>query len=165
MPCPPGTFRPEEAGTSHSCLTCPVDFFNPMPGQKACLPCSSEAAQPAEGQETCICLGKGQVFQVKKQSCKSSSVLRHSTVTSGFDLHCLTSCTALIQRLSLWHWQLSVLHLISNYTEPLAWKHHTRFTHALSFRAAPIFLLCGKVKGMCTDTKVSSDLSQIRLNA
>lgn len=65
VPCPPGTFRSEGAAPiSHSCLTCPVDFFNPMPGQKACLPCGSEAVQPAEGQETCTCLGTGQVFQV-----------------------------------------------------------------------------------------------------
>ncbi|XP_042688128.1 uncharacterized protein LOC122167537 isoform X2 [Centrocercus urophasianus] len=70
VPCPRGTFRPEGAAlTPHSCLACPVDFFNPMPGQKACLPCGSEAAQPTEGQETCICLGKGQVFQVRDAHC------------------------------------------------------------------------------------------------
>lgn len=65
-------------------------------------------------------------------------------ITSHFDLHCLTLCAALIQCLSLWCWQLSVLHLISNYTQPLVWKPHTKFTHVLSFRATPILLLCGK---------------------
>lgn len=68
VPCPPGTFRSEGAALpSHSCLPCPVDFFNPRPGQKSCLPCGSEAAQPAEGQQTCVCLGKGQVFQVQEK--------------------------------------------------------------------------------------------------
>lgn len=88
VPCPRGTFRPEGAAlTPHSCLACPVDFFNPMPGQKACLPCGSEAAQPTEGQETCICLGKGQVFQVHGHFCSSCSVLMEVTITSGFGLY------------------------------------------------------------------------------
>lgn len=88
VPCPRGTFRSEGAAlTPHSCLACPVDFFNPMPGQKACLPCGSEAAQPTEGQETCICLGKGQVFQVRGQFCSSCSVLMEIAITSDFGLH------------------------------------------------------------------------------
>lgn len=88
VPCPRGTFRSEGAAlTPHSCLACPVDFFNPMPGQKACLPCGSEAAQPTEGQETCICLGKGQVFQVYRQFCSNCSVLMEIAITSDFGLH------------------------------------------------------------------------------
>ncbi|CAM2107714.1 unnamed protein product [Caretta caretta] len=65
VPCPAGTFRSAEGTlTSHSCLNCPVNFFNPTPGQVACLPCGSEAVQPKEGQETCVCHGEGRVFQV-----------------------------------------------------------------------------------------------------
>ncbi|CAM5171927.1 unnamed protein product, partial [Eretmochelys imbricata] len=64
VPCPAGTFRSAEGTlTSHSCLNCPVNFFNPTPGQVACLPCGSEAVQPKEGQETCVCHGEGRVFQ------------------------------------------------------------------------------------------------------
>lgn len=103
VPCPRGTFRSEGAAlTPHSCLACPVDFFNPMPGQKACLPCGSEAAQPTEGQETCICLGKGQVFQVYRQFCSSCSVLMEIAITSDFGLHSFyLKCTALMQGTSL----------------------------------------------------------------
>lgn len=103
VPCPRGTFRSEGAAlTPHSCLACPVDFFNPMPGQKACLPCGSEAAQPTEGQETCICLGKGQVFQVYRQFCSNCSVLMEIAITSDFGLHSFyLKCTALMQGTSL----------------------------------------------------------------
>ena len=103
VPCPRGTFRSEGAAlTPHSCLACPVDFFNPMPGQKACLPCGSEAAQPTEGQETCICLGKGQVFQVYRKFCSNCSVLMGIAITSDFGLHSFyLKCTALMQGTSL----------------------------------------------------------------
>ncbi|XP_021231917.1 uncharacterized protein LOC110387733 isoform X3 [Numida meleagris] len=93
VPCPRGTFRSEGAAlTPHSCLACPVDFFNPMPGQKACFPCGSEAAQPTEGQETCICLGKGQVFQARDARCtcplgyRSSLDGRRHCVRQAYDI-------------------------------------------------------------------------------
>lgn len=115
MACPPGTFRSEGAAlASHSCLTCPADFFNPLPGQKACLPCGSEAAQPAEGQETCICLGKGQVFQVQGQPHESCSGLAPISIPSHFTL--LTS-PALPRSVSPQHRPPSILYLIPNYAD------------------------------------------------
>lgn len=168
VPCPPGTFRSEGAALiSRSCLTCPVDFFNPIPGQKACLPCGSEAVQPAEGQETCICLGKGQVFQVQEQSRKSRSVLTHLSIISHFVLHSLCfTCTALF---SLTPFSIDSLQSYTSF--PITQTHRegdgdTGSTYVLSFfRATSILPLCWKVKGMCMDIKVSSDLGQIRCNA
>nr|XP_034995790.1 uncharacterized protein LOC118097186 isoform X5 [Zootoca vivipara] len=69
LPCPEGTFRSTGRSPSHSCVACPVNFFNAKLGQAACFPCASEAVQPKEGQRTCVCLREGRVFQPSDAQC------------------------------------------------------------------------------------------------
>ncbi|XP_062377907.1 uncharacterized protein LOC134066558 [Sardina pilchardus] len=70
LPCPRGTFSPEEGATSVEwCVSCPPHHYGPRQGMRVCVPCGPEAHQPLPGQDRCVCQGEGQSFQPSDGRC------------------------------------------------------------------------------------------------
>ena len=71
--CSEGTYNNREGqDTVDSCLPCPVDAYNHVPGQSACFGCSSDATATSTGSTTCECSGRNRQFQVLIYSCTAS---------------------------------------------------------------------------------------------
>ena len=69
VPCPKGTFNPNEGGTSvNDCSLCPENTYNHLFNATSCLPCTSSSSSP-EGSSDCICIGQYRAFQPTDSQC------------------------------------------------------------------------------------------------